>query len=250
MEIRKENKTIVTGKVKAIEPKSNDCVIVKVSHIEWDKTKKQNVTVITEIPFWNNSRVQWADILNKFNVKEGSPVGVKYNTTEDGKLFGSDFCFYSGKLVVNSEFNGKKQETNVIIGRVGVIKELSTIKTPNGDKIVKAISIAESKRENGADITVWHNVSFWDSEKNDFATRADKVIKKGDLIAVVCGECKQNGEYLNYTGFNFDILGRPKKKSEKAQSESGNETTAETTTDAIPDYSIDYDEDEDEDYPF
>lgn len=243
----KNEKTILVGQVSELETKSSDCVIMRVTHIEWDKDTKKNVKSTSDIQFWNSKNPdypQFADILNKFNIKEGVNVIVKY-VEKDGKLYGNDFRFFSGRIGIKGETD--EDCVNVIMGRVGSVSELKTSNTRNGDKTVLDISVAESRRDKDKnETTIWHSIRFWDGDKSDYATRASKVIKVGDCIAVICGNCRENGNYLNYTGYQFDILNRPKRKTDSDNSDK-NATAYEDYTDNS---SISCDEDDDEDYAF
>lgn len=207
MKITRENKTVVTNaEVTAVEFGENVSTLT-VSYKVYDKNLEIEVEETESIPFYNSKDKEYpqlADRIVKAGIEAGTRISVLF-VKKDDKIFGQNFCFGKGRFTLPSE----NMTYNIIQGYV------TRISSGEG-RFSVTIPV-----ETGKDQTDWLSITFWNNETAKMADRASKVIREGDLVAVLCGAVKEKtvGEkvYKNLSGYRFEII-RKKEQEEQEQS--------------------------------
>lgn len=170
----------------------------------YNSESRQEESVKYTIPFWNNEQSSRADRLVKMKLKPDAIIAVLAYEDVDP----------SGKVIYNGirvDYPGAKYElgtenpNTVLFGYAA-----NPRKKENGPF---SVSIAVNQYRDGGNATDWYGVSFFngdDPSKPQRADNAEKVIRKGDLIAVIGGAVREKElnetVYRDITGFRFEIF--------------------------------------------
>ena len=177
---QKDNKKLFAGTVENVKTITKDganSVIVTLSDFT-----DENIDIF----FNNNDVVHNADLVRKAGVKEGAYIAVLAKCSEDEKTgTGLDFKF-KGQFTFKEE---GKSDINVFIG---------TVVKPNSPREnIFSVAIPVDVYKDGNKDTIWHNISFFDSEYNgkvkNNAQKAKRVMGDNEraTAVIVAGPVKE-----------------------------------------------------------
>lgn len=223
----------IAGKVAKIEEgKGNAAGVLQTIFLEVNEynseTKKAEPTTYT-VDFWNKGDKLRADRVVRLKIKEGSYVVCEgfLNADEPTKMNGLAVGYDKTTFTINRE--GKKPVV-VHFGHVAFAEEKDN---KNGAALRSSFVTQELgyQNEHFTGITFQDQV-YQDGSENKMFDRAKKIIHKGNLMLIRCGEIKPyeyNGKtYYSAFGQGFEVVKFAEKKTDAKPDENSESKPAST----------------------
>lgn len=190
---------------------------------------------------YDNERFKLAESCAKIPV--GTPVLVSIYRSENGGVYVNTIR-RAGELVVKEERDGEEQENSILMGTACNVS-LRDVNTKKGATKVAQCSIPVHKGYGDEQETIWHRVSFWNSDKRpDFAEKMATLLANKPKVAIYCSGGKEdsymdaNGEErtnISHFGWRVELVpkaeGSDFKKSEETEKPAAKSKKKEEKTD-------------------
>lgn len=164
---KKGDYEVLAGHIKEIREGSGSAagrvLNIKLAGTRYDKETSKEVEEVVDIAFWNSDDGQnmACDKVKSYGLKGGDFLSVLVVRKEDNKAIGFGCRFLGGSWSFRGAENSR--ELNIFIGTIANFKE---------DAKGRFVKFSIPSKVNGE--TIWRNITVWNNETADMATRAKK----------------------------------------------------------------------------